>query len=145
MWQRVWKSISAVIVSSLFGLGAGMSAYNATNPDVSSDRRDPVMYYILQGRWTGTLTPRLLFQAGFSLNKEDFNVLYQLGIQKASFTPEWYVNASQLDVALSTRSVAGAVQSYNKYDRYALNGTGVYVTGSHPSSSACRTAMVPRT
>ena len=121
MWQRVWKSISAVIVSSLFDLGAGMSAY-ATNPDVSSDRRDPVMYYILQGRWTGTLTPRLLFQAGFSLNKEDFNVLYQLGIQKASFTPEWYVNASQLDVALSTRSIAGAVQSYK-------NMTGTHSTG----------------
>jgi len=131
MWQRVWKYISADIVSSLFGLGAGMSAYVATNPDISSNQRAPVMYYILQGRWTGTLTPRLLFQGGFSLNKEDFNVLYQPGIQKVPFTPEWYANASELDTALFSRSVAGAVQSYNKYDRYAWNGSGVYTTGPH--------------
>ena len=44
MWTRMFKSISADIVSSLFGLGANMSPYNATNPDVSSLRRDPVMY-----------------------------------------------------------------------------------------------------
>jgi hypothetical protein len=131
MWTRMWKSISADIVSSLFGLGQGMSAYNATNPDISSLRRDPVMYYILQGRWTGTITPRLLLQGGFSLNKEDFNVLYQPGVQKVPFTPEWYANASQLDVALLTRSVAGAVNSYNVRDRYVLNGSGTYVTGSH--------------
>jgi hypothetical protein len=85
MWTRMWKSISADIVSSLFGLGAGMSRYNATNPEISSLRRDPVMYYLLQGKWTGTVTPKLLLQAGFSLNKEDFNVLYQPGIQKPVF------------------------------------------------------------
>jgi carboxypeptidase family protein len=130
-WQRVWKYISADIVSSLFGLGAGMSPYNATNPEISSLHRDPVMYYILQGRWTGTVTPRLLLQGGFSLNKEDFNVLYQPGIQKVPFTPEWYANGSQLDVALLTRSVAGATNSYNKYDRYAFSGSGAYVTGAH--------------
>jgi hypothetical protein len=131
MWTRMWKSISADIVSSLFGLGAGMSPYNATNPEISSLRRDPVMYYLLQGKWTGTLTPKLLLQAGFSLNKEDFNVLYQPGIQKPVFSPEWYANASQIDLALLTRSVAGSTNSYNIYDRYALNGSGAYVTGAH--------------
>ncbi len=131
MWTRMFKSISADIVSSLFGLGANMSPYNATNPDVSSLRRDPVMYYILQSRWTGTITPRLLLQGGFTLNKEDFNVLYQPGVQKVPFTPEWYANASQLDVALLTRSVAGAVNSYNVRDRYFWNGSGTYVTSSH--------------
>ncbi|HYK62472.1 MAG TPA: carboxypeptidase regulatory-like domain-containing protein, partial [Bryobacteraceae bacterium] len=130
-FQRVWKTISADIVSSLFGLGAGMSPYNATNPDVSSLKRDPVMYYILQGKWTSTVTPRLLVQGGFSLNKEDFNVLYQPGVQKNPFTAGWYANASQLDVALLTRSVAGATNSYNKYDRYAWSASGAYVTGSH--------------
>jgi Carboxypeptidase regulatory-like domain len=131
MWSRMWKSISADIVSSLFGLGAGMSPYNATNPEISSLRRDPVMFYILQGKWTGTLTPKLLLEGGFSLNKEDFNVLYQPGIQKTPFTPEWYANASQIDVALLTRSVAGSTNSYNVYDRYAFNGSGAYVTGAH--------------
>ena len=131
MWTRMWKSISADIVTSLFGLGAGMSPYVATNPDVSSLRRDPVMYYILQGRWTSTVTPRLLLQGGFSLNKEDFNVLYQPGVRKTPFTPEWYANASQLDVALLTRSVAGATNTYNVRDRYVWNASGSYVTSAH--------------
>src|SRR5207244_8313814 len=82
MYSRIWKSISADIVSSLFGLGQGMSPYNATDPNISSLHRDPVLYYIAQGKWTGTLTPRLLFQAGFSLNKEDFDVVYQPGIRQ---------------------------------------------------------------
>jgi Carboxypeptidase regulatory-like domain len=131
MWTRMWKSISADVVSSLFGLGAGMSPYVATNPDIASLRRDPVMYYLLQGKYTGTLTPKLLLQGGFSFNKEDFNVLYEPGIQKTPFTPEWYATASQIDVALLSRSVAGSTNTYNIYDRYALNGSGAYVTGAH--------------
>src|SRR3989454_5152437 len=131
MYSRIWKSISADIVSSLFGLGQGMSPYNATDPNISSLHRDPVLYYIAQGKWTGTLTPRLLLQAGFSLNKEDFHVVYQPGIRQDPFTPAWYAGASHLDVALLTRCVAGAVNSFNKYDRYVWNGSGVYVTGAH--------------
>src|SRR5713101_1379477 len=131
MYSRIWKSISADIVSSLFGLGQGQSPYNATDPNISSLHRDPVLYYVAQSKWTGTLTPRLLLQAGFSLNKEDFDVVYQPGIRQDPFTPAWYAGASHLDVALLTRSVAGAVNSFNKYDRYAWSGSGVYVTGSH--------------
>jgi hypothetical protein len=131
MYSRIWKSISADIVSSLFGLGQGMSPYNATNPDVSSLRRDPVLYYIAQGKWTATLTPRLLLQGGFSINKEDWDVVYQPGIQQVPFTPAWYASASHQDVALLTRSVAGSVNSFNKYDRYVWNGSGVYVIGAH--------------
>ncbi|PYR26654.1 MAG: hypothetical protein DMF98_08330, partial [Acidobacteria bacterium] len=131
MYSRMWKAISADLVSSLFGLGQGMSPYNATDPNVSSLRRDPVLYYIAQGKWTGTLTPHLLLQGGFSINKEDWDVVYQPGIQQVPFTPAWYAGASHLDVALLTRSVAGAVNSFNKYDRYVWNGSGAYVTGAH--------------
>jgi hypothetical protein len=131
MYSRVWKSISADLVSSLFGLGQGMSAYNATDPDISSLHRDPVLYYIAQAKWTGTITPRLLLQGGFSLNKEDFDVVYQPGIQQVPFTPAWYAGASHLDVARSTRSVAGAVNSFNIYDRYVWDGSGVYIIGAH--------------
>src|SRR5206468_12063165 len=60
MYSRMWKAISADRVSSLFGLGQVMSPYNATDPNVSSLRRDPVLYYIAQGKWSGTLTPHLL-------------------------------------------------------------------------------------
>src|SRR5262249_35264880 len=80
---------------------------------------------------TGTLTPRLLVQAGFSLNKEDWSVLYQPGIAKTPFSPEWYANTAQLDTAALTRSVAGPIESSNKYDRFVWSGSAAYVKGSH--------------
>jgi hypothetical protein len=89
------------------------------------------MFYILQGRWTGTVTPRLLLQAGFSLNKQDFDVTYQPGIQKVPFTPDWYADVSQLDLTKVTRRVADGVNSYYKFERYVWNASAAYVNGSH--------------
>src|SRR5262249_1875392 len=83
--------------------------------------RSPKMYYVLQGRWTGTLTPRLLVQAGTTLTKLDYNILYHAGVRKTPFTPEWFANAQQLDQALNARSIAGAINTYAKYDRYLWN------------------------
>lgn len=109
----------------------GAAFYDDSNPAISSLRRDPVMFYILQARWTGTITPRLILQGGFSLNKEDYDVTYQRGVQQVPFTPAWYADASELDTVQLSRSVAGTVNSYYKFDRYAYNLTGQYVTGSH--------------
>jgi hypothetical protein len=124
MWTRDWKTIQDDIVT-----GAG--GFNDSNPTISSNHRLPVMYYILQTRWTGTITPKLILQAGFSLDKLDYYVTYQPGVQQTPFTPTWYAQASELDTAQLTRSVAGGVNSYYKFDRYAYNVTGQYVTGSH--------------
>src|SRR5262249_46479963 len=85
----------------------------------------------LQGRWTGTLTPRLLVQSGATLTKLDYNILYHPGVGKVPFTPEWFANAQQLDQSLNARSIAGAVNTYAKYDRYLWNSSATYVTGSH--------------
>ena len=131
MWTREWKTIKDDIVTGQNTLAGAGGGYNDTNPAISSLRRDPVMFYILQGRWTGTVTPRLLLQAGFSLNKQDFDVTYQPGIQKVPFTPDWYASASQLDLTKLTRSVAGGVNSYYKFERYVWNASAAYVSGAH--------------
>ena len=131
MWQRSWKTIQDDVVSGSSAGTTGSPFYNDSNPALSSLRRDPVMFYILQTRWTGTITPRLILQAGFSLNKEDFDVTYQPGIQQVPFTPAWYAGASEIDSVQLSRSVAGSVNSYYHMDRYAYNVTGQYVTGSH--------------
>jgi hypothetical protein len=124
MWTRDWKTIKDDIVS-----GAG--GYNDTNPDIASLHRDPVMYYILQARWTGTVTPKLIFQAGYSFDKLDYDVTYQPGIQQAPFTPEWYAGVSKLDLTLLTRSNAGGVNNYYKFERHVFTASGLYVNGSH--------------
>jgi hypothetical protein len=124
MWTRDFKYIDDDIVS-------GSAGVNETDPRIASDYRKPVMYYILQARWTGALTPRLLLQAGFSLDKLDYDVLNQPGILKTPFTPEWYAGASHLDTALNQRSNAGPTNVYYKFDRYVYNASATYVTGSH--------------
>ncbi len=123
MWTRDWKTKEQDVVTG------GQVA--DVNPLVSSLERRPKMYYVLQGRWTGTLTPRLLVQSGATLTKLDYNILYHPGVGKVPFTPEWFANAQQLDQSLNARSIAGAVNTYAKYDRYLWNSSATYVTGSH--------------
>jgi len=123
MWTRDWKTKEQDVVTG------GQVA--DVNPLVSSLERSPKMYYVLQGRWTGTLTPRLLVQAGATLTKLDYNILYHTGVGKTPFTPEWFANAQELDQALNARSIAGAINTYAKYDRYLWNSSATYVTGSH--------------
>lgn len=124
MDHRMWKTITDDIVS-----GAG--GFNDSNPDISSNKRDPVMYYIAQARWTGTLTSRLILQAGFGIEYNDYYVTNQPGVLKTPFTPEWYAAGTQLDTAKGSRSIAGGLNNFYKFDRYAYNATGQYVTGSH--------------
>src|SRR5499427_6739845 len=122
-WTRDWKTKEQDVVTG--------GQVTDINPLVSSLERSPKMYYVLQGRWTGTLTPRLLVQAGATLTKLDYNILYHAGVGKTSFTPEWFANTQELDLALNARSIAGAVNTYSKYDRYLWNTSATYVTGSH--------------
>ncbi len=124
MWIRDWKTKENDVVTGSGGL-------SDVNPDVSSLQRYPKMYYILQTRWTGTLTPRLILQSGFSFTKLDYDITYHSGVQKTPFTPAWYANATELDSARQTRSIAGSVNTYSKYERYVWNASGAYVIGNH--------------
>src|SRR5262249_17117838 len=68
MWTRDWKTKEQDVVTG--GQVADI------NPLVSSPERSAKMYYVLQGRWTGTLTPRLLVQAGGTITKLGYNNLF---------------------------------------------------------------------
>jgi len=123
MWMRDWKTTLDEVVTNT---GSGVAAnFNA------STHRPPVMYYITQEKWTGTLTPRLVLQAGFTLDKLDYAVLYQAGQQKVPFTPEWYSTVLVNDTVKGLRYNVGTQQNYFKFDRYVVQGGGFYVTGSH--------------
>ncbi len=124
MWIRDWKTKENDVVT-------GAAGYSDVNPAISSLERMPKMYYIFQTRWTSTLTPRLIVQSGLSFTKLDYNILYHAGVAKTPFTPEWYANATELDITRLTRSIAGSVNTYAKYERWVYAASGAYVTGSH--------------
>ena len=135
MWMRDFKTVQDGVVTQ----GA------AANPLHDSQNRKPVMYYIMQARWTGTLTPKLILQAGISDTKLDYDVTNNEGVFVGDNTPAGIANAYEVDSVLTpgVAIVSGTVQSYYHFDRYAYNVTGQYVTGSTRSSSATWTATVP--
>ena len=124
MWTRDWKTKENDVVT-------GSGGYSDINPLVSSLQRYPVMYYIVQSRWTGTLTPKLLVQAGLSFTKLDYDITYHAGVQQVPFTPSWYADASELDTTGLKRYVAGSVNTYSKYERWVYAASGAYIAGDH--------------
>jgi hypothetical protein len=106
-------------------------AYKPVDPSVSAQRRGGTLYYVAQGKWTYTATPRILFDAGFSTNVIHYSVVYQPGQEQVPFTPEWYAGASHVDNVLLTRTNAPGVQNFYLPDRRNVSGSMVYVSGSH--------------
>jgi Carboxypeptidase regulatory-like domain len=136
MDHRMWKTIKDDIVS-------GSGGFNDSNPDISSNHRDPVMYYIAQTRWTGTLTPRLILQAGFGIEYNDYYVSNQPGVLLAPSSAAAIAAGTELDTSKLSRSVAGGVNNFYKFERYAYNVTGQYVAGSHQAKFGLQDSFGP--
>jgi len=124
MDQRNWKTkLHEILDGGQVGI--------PVNPATDSTRRTPVMYYIAQAKWTGTITPRLILEAGFSIDKLNYYDTYQPGITQVPFSPEWYALTSVYDAGRNTRSVSGLGNQYFLTTRNVQTATGAYVTGSH--------------
>jgi hypothetical protein len=82
-------------------------------------------------RFTSTVSNRLLIDAGFSMNQEQYVITNQEGINKDPFTPEWFANASRRDADLVTLRNGLANWGGRYPDRYNVQGAMSYVTGAH--------------
>jgi hypothetical protein len=123
MWMRDFKkNDDEVVYNVVNGVPATVSA---------STQRIPWMFYITQEKWTGTPTPKLLLEAGFSLNKVNYDVLYQNGKTQVPFSPAWYSEVLLQDTVQNLRYNVGTYQSYFNFGRYLVQGGGTYVTGAH--------------
>lgn len=123
MWLRDFKTAQdEVVTNTLNGVAATLGA--------STQRIFP-MFYITQEKWTGTLTPKLVLEAGFSLNKVDYNLLYQNGQTQVPFSPAWYSDVLLQDTAKNLRYNVGTQQQFYNFDRYVAQAGGAYVNGAH--------------
>jgi hypothetical protein len=110
----------------------GGQTYLPVDPSVASTQRSKwPMYYILQSRWTDTITPRLITQIGFSISHLDYNDLYQPGVLAAPGTNDFFAKTSQIDTGTIRRYVAGTGNTYFQTTRNDYTGTATYVNGSH--------------
>jgi hypothetical protein len=110
----------------------------AFTEDDATRRRDNnhALYYTAQGKWTSTVTSRFLLEGGYSSNVEYFTGLYQPGVAKERFSPEWYSTVGHFDITTTRQWEAlNTPSTGNDPKRFVLSGSGSYVTGAHSFKS----------
>lgn len=97
----------------------------------SAVRWNSPLYTTNMLKYTSTVSSKLLIEGGFSSNLERYNNMYQEGIEKTYGSPEWFATARHnIDSGASTNTASTA--QYGSYpDRYNMQGSASYVTGSH--------------
>ena len=81
-------------------------------------------------KYTATVSSKLLVEGGFSSNIERYNNLYAVGIEQPYGTAAWLANAHHTVDGTASSNTA-ALAEYGSYpDRYNLQGSASYITGS---------------
>ena len=110
--------------------GHGMNAGN--DPRTASQIWTSPLYNDAALKWTSTISNRLLAEAGFSFNYEQYVIVNQPGVNHERGTAAWYAGASRSDTALQTLwSGFGSAQGGRYPDRYNGQASVSYLTGSH--------------
>jgi hypothetical protein len=104
---------------------------SGTEVQFASARRPPVLKYTDAVKWTSTVTNRLVFDLGYGTSVNAYREGYQPAVARTPFTPEWYANASRVDIVRNTMTLASAPELGTYNFRYMLISSLAYVTGSH--------------
>jgi hypothetical protein len=104
---------------------------SGTEVQFGAARRPPVLKYTDAVKWTSTVSNKLVFDLGFGTSVNAYREGYQPGVLKTPFTPEWYANASKVDIVRNTMTNASAPELGTYNFRYMLISSATYVTGSH--------------
>ena len=99
--------------------------------EAANMRRGQHQYHVAQAKWTSTMSPRLLVEAGWSLSDITWNVDYRPGVEQERGTPAWFTNASHQDRSTGALWVAGAPATLTLGVRQVIASSATYVTGSH--------------
>jgi hypothetical protein len=98
---------------------------------LAAARRPPVLKYTDAIKWTSTVTNKLVFDVGWGTSVNAYREGYQPGVLRTPFTPEWYANASRVDIIRNTTALAAPPELGTYNFRYMLISSMNYVTGSH--------------
>jgi hypothetical protein len=109
--------------------GAAMTA--GQDPATASQVWTSPRYTVGTAKLTSTISNRLLFEGGFSTNYERYNVVYQPGIRKNPFSPEWYTTINRQDQSLQTQWGANTGESGLMPDRFNAAASLSYISGAH--------------
>ena len=135
-WLRNWKYKGHEI------LDGGQGGYIPADPSLTATQRNKwPMYYILQTKWTSTVTPRLILDAGMSISHLDYNDIYvNPALNQPIDSPAWYGDTTAVDIASLRRYFAPRSNQYFQSTRNFFTAGGAYVTGSHQIKFGFQTA-----
>ena len=129
-WQLSPKNKLAVYNDRLLkNRGSAMTA--GFDPKTAGIVWNSPIYTTGSVKFSSTISNHIFFESGFSTNYERYNTLYQPGIGKDPFTPEWYNVINKSDSGRGTQWNAGATNQGMYPDRFAAMTAVSYVTGSH--------------
>jgi len=101
------------------------------DPDTAATVWNSPAYHTASAKWTSTVTNRLLIEAGWSNNTENYTNEYREGIAQVRGSSAWLAGASRSELDLGGRKTAAPVQTTQSPIRYAVNVSASYVTGTH--------------
>jgi hypothetical protein len=104
---------------------------SGTDVVLAAARRPPVLKYTDAIKWTSTVSNKLVFDVGWGTSVNAYREGYQPGVLRTPFTPEWYANASRVDINRNTIALAAPPELGTYNFRYMLISSMNYVTGSH--------------
>src|SRR5262245_25652039 len=129
-WQISPKNKLSVYNDRLLkNRGAAMTA--GLDPATASIVWNSPIYSTGSVKFSSTATDRIYVEGGFSTNYERYNTIYQPGLAKDPFTPEWYATINKQDTGRATQWNAGATNQGMYPDRFAFGTSVSYVTGAH--------------
>ena len=129
-WQMSAKNKLSVYNDRLLkNRGAAMTA--GFDPAEASIVWNSPIYTTGSVKFSSTATNRIYIEAGASTNYERYNTIYQPGLSKTPFSPEWYTVVNKNDSAKGTQWGTGATNQGMYPDRFAAMGAVSYVTGTH--------------
>ncbi len=101
------------------------------DPETASLVWNSPAYHTAQAKLTTTVTSRLLIEGGWSTNLEYYTNQYQPGIEQPRFSEAWFAGATRDEENLGGRIGAGGLQQSRRPERYNVQASASYVTGSH--------------
>ena len=101
------------------------------DPETAATVWNSPAYHTTAIKWTSPVTSSLFLEAGFSNNTEYYTNEYREGIEKPSFTDEWYRTAAKNEVDLGGYTQAGPTNTTESPKALYWNVAATYVKGDH--------------
>jgi hypothetical protein len=129
-WQMTPRNKFAAYMDRALRLRGHAMAAN-TDPATGSVVWHTPTFATGSSKWTSTISSKLLFETGFSFNRERYDNVYQDGLDQPRLTAAWYAGARKSDNSTGLLWNASSAQLGNYPDKYNVMAAMSYVTGSH--------------